>query len=318
VLQDIGPRIVIVEEAAEVFEAHIVSSLSKSCEHLILIGDHNQLKPNPTVYELARTYKLDISLFERLINNKVNTVMLNSQHRMRPEISFLMKNFYTETINDHESVFSFANVDGINKNIYFINHEFLENTTNDIRNPISEDGHSKTNLHEALFLVKFCDYIVKQNQFVQSEITILSMYLGQLMLIRSELRKMKLDSVKVSTVDNYQGEENKIIMLSLVRSNNKDSIGFLKINNRICVALSRAKSGLYCIGNFKLIAKNSAVWSNIVKDAKKREIFGDGILLTCGRHKENDIHAKISKDFDQRPEGGCSLPCKYLFFVLFQ
>jgi hypothetical protein len=38
ILKDIGPRIVIVEEAAEVFEAHIVSALSKKCEHLILIG----------------------------------------------------------------------------------------------------------------------------------------------------------------------------------------------------------------------------------------------------------------------------------------
>ena len=66
-LKDIGPRIVIVEEAAEVFEAHIVSSLSKTCEHLILIGDHVQLRPNPAVFTLAKQYKLDVSLFERLI-----------------------------------------------------------------------------------------------------------------------------------------------------------------------------------------------------------------------------------------------------------
>ncbi len=71
VLKDIGPRIVIVEEAAEVFEAHIVSALSKNCEHLILIGDHVQLRPSPSVYKLAKTFKLDVSLFERLINNKI-------------------------------------------------------------------------------------------------------------------------------------------------------------------------------------------------------------------------------------------------------
>lgn len=44
VIKDIKPRIVIVEEAAEVFEAHIVSALSKETEHLILIGDHVQLR----------------------------------------------------------------------------------------------------------------------------------------------------------------------------------------------------------------------------------------------------------------------------------
>jgi superfamily I DNA and/or RNA helicase len=38
--KNINFPIVIVEEAAEVFEAHIVTSLSKDTKHLILIGDH--------------------------------------------------------------------------------------------------------------------------------------------------------------------------------------------------------------------------------------------------------------------------------------
>lgn len=37
------PRIVIVEEAAEVLEAHTIATLSKACQHLILIGDHQQV-----------------------------------------------------------------------------------------------------------------------------------------------------------------------------------------------------------------------------------------------------------------------------------
>jgi superfamily I DNA and/or RNA helicase len=52
-----------------------------------------------------------------------------------------------------------------------------------------------------------------------------------------------MDEVKVSTVDGYQGEENDIIILSFVRSNADNRIGFLKTNNRACVALSRAR---YC------------------------------------------------------------------------
>lgn len=62
--------------------------------------------------------------------------------------------------------------------------------------------------------------------------------------------------VRISTVDNYQGEENDIILLSLVRSNNFDQIGFLKTSNRICVALSRARNGLYIFGN-KTCLKNA-------------------------------------------------------------
>ena len=48
-------------------------------------------------------------------------------------------------------------------------------------------------------------------------------------------------SIRVVNVDNYQGEENDIIILSLVRSNPENQIGYLKISNRVCVALSRAR-----------------------------------------------------------------------------
>lgn len=43
-LQEVRPRLVIVEEAAEVLEAHTITTLSEACEHLILIGDHQQVK----------------------------------------------------------------------------------------------------------------------------------------------------------------------------------------------------------------------------------------------------------------------------------
>jgi hypothetical protein len=49
----------------------------------------------------------------------------------------------------------------------------------------------------------------------------------------------------VTVVDNYQGEENDIVLLSLVRSNEDGKIGFLSIENRVCVALSRAKFNRY-------------------------------------------------------------------------
>jgi superfamily I DNA and/or RNA helicase len=59
-----------------------------------------------------------------------------------------------------------------------------------------------------------------------------------------------LDKVKVTVVDNFQGEENDIILISLVRSNSEAKTGFLKIENRVCVALSRAKMGFYIIGKY--------------------------------------------------------------------
>lgn len=60
-------EVIVVEEAAEVLEAHLVAVLTRATRHLILIGDHMQLRPGTAVYDLARNYNLDVSLFERLV-----------------------------------------------------------------------------------------------------------------------------------------------------------------------------------------------------------------------------------------------------------
>jgi len=53
--------------------------LSPKCEHLILIGDHVQLRPSPSVYKLGQEYHMDVSLFERLVKNDFSNVRLNIQ-----------------------------------------------------------------------------------------------------------------------------------------------------------------------------------------------------------------------------------------------
>lgn len=55
VLQQLKPRLVIVEEAAEVLEAHTITTLSRNCQHLILIGDHQQVQP---AYSTCQSYSL--------------------------------------------------------------------------------------------------------------------------------------------------------------------------------------------------------------------------------------------------------------------
>ena len=76
--------------------------------------------------------------------------------------------------------------------------------------------------------------------------------------------------------DNYQGEENDIIILSLVRSNAEKSIGFLKTENRICVALSRARCGFFIIGNMTLLAEASGMWKKIGKSLVENNEIGKG------------------------------------------
>ena len=69
ILQQISSKIMVVEEAAEILESHIFTSLNPDIQQLVLIGDHQQLRPSLNAFELAEYYNLDLSMFERLINN---------------------------------------------------------------------------------------------------------------------------------------------------------------------------------------------------------------------------------------------------------
>lgn len=102
----------VVEEAAEVLEAHIVTALCKECDHLILIGDHMQLRPSPAVYELSKKFNLEISLFERMIDNQLEFHQLKQQHRMRPCISSLLVPHIYKQLLDHPSVEKYENIKG--------------------------------------------------------------------------------------------------------------------------------------------------------------------------------------------------------------
>ena len=312
ILKEIRPRIVIVEEAAEVLEAHIIASLTPGCQHLILIGDHQQLRPTPAVYDLAKRYKLDVSLFERMVNVGIQCETLNVQHRMRPEISALMKHIYDD-LENHESVEKYEDIKGMKKNMFFINHNYMEDSCN--------QSHSHVNEHEAKFLVALCRHLMQQG-YKADQITLLTTYTGQMYAIRDCLQEedvikeplependSSVGCVRVTTVDNFQGEENDIILLSLVRSNKDEKVGFIKIVNRACVALSRARKGFYCIGNFGLLSKHSDIWKKIVTDLKASSSIGNVLPVVCQIHND-EISVKTAEDFNTKvPMGGCQRPC---------
>lgn len=126
-LQLLKTPIVMVEEAAEILESHIVSAVTTHTQQLILIGDHKQLRPSTSVYKIAKEYKMDISLFERMVNNGINSTRLTIQHRMRPEISRLVRSTTYPDLEDSESVHRYPSVKGMMNNLYFIDHNHLEN-----------------------------------------------------------------------------------------------------------------------------------------------------------------------------------------------
>ena len=303
VLHMVKPRIVIVEEAAEVLESHIVSALNAGTQHLILIGDHKQLKPKPNEYNLSKKYNLDVSLFERLIRNNFPHATLNIQHRMRPEIANLVRPHIYTSLVDHESVLKYGDVRGVKNNLFFIQHE--HNETHD------ENILSHSNPHEAAYLAALCKYFLQQG-YQPEQITILVTYTGQLLLLRSMMPRKVFEGVLVRTVDNYQGEENDLVLLSLVRSNNDGNVGFLREDNRICVALSRAKVGFYCIGNFNMLREKSTLWEAILKDMEAKQLVSDRLQVCCNNHPSTAFTAKMPTDFTKSaPDGGCLEDCQF-------
>ncbi|XP_008482375.1 NFX1-type zinc finger-containing protein 1 [Diaphorina citri] len=299
-LAALKPKIVVVEEAAEVLEAHIVTALTNHCEHLILIGDHQQLRPNPTVYELAKRYNLEISLFERMIKNKLTFSTLGVQHRMRPEICDLITPVIYPNLQNHISVYEYEQVKGITKNLFFVAHEVPEES--------DEMGQSYKNPHEGDFVLRLARYLLFQG-YSPDQVTILTTYSGQMVYLKMQKKKMpEIGQVRISTVDNYQGEECQIILLSLVRSNMEHKIGFLATPNRVCVALSRAKQGFYLIGNMTGLEKSSQIWPEIRKQLEMHQAIGSKLELQCQVHNNITYVCKKS-DFLSVTEGGCSKMC---------
>ena len=299
-LSEIDAKIVIIEEAAEVLEAHTVSSLNRNTQHLILIGDHKQLRPKTTDHTLGRDYNLDVSLFERLIRNGLPHVTLHVQHRMRPEISALVSSFiYNNELIDAPSTKTFPPVAGVMHNVFFVDH----------CEPETSDDHlcSKANDFEAQFLARFCKYLLQQEAYSPTQITVITPYTGQMFNLRDKFEKLKMVDIKIIPIDSYQGEENDIILLSLVRS---EQPGFVTRENRICVAMSRARHGLYVIGNFsQLFERTSKLWKSLINCMKQREQFANYLPVVCHRHTNKLTKVYRPEDFDFVSHGGCSLPC---------
>jgi len=138
-------------------------------------------------------------------------------------------------------------------------------------------------------IVALISHLVHQETYEKNNIAVLTSYLRQLQKIKQRLRSsfeividdrdlqnlkilslkddsskitteseinmqktILLNALKVATVDNFQREEAKVIVISLIRSNKKRKCEFLKTLNRINVLLSRARHDMYIIDNAQI------------------------------------------------------------------
>lgn len=188
-----APGIILLEEAGEVLESHVISALSKSTKQLVMIGDHLQLRPKVNNYnfqmEKGDGYDLNVSLFERLIHAGYPHTTLLKQHRMCPEISTLVRQLMYPELQDDEKTQNRPPPRGLQDRVMFIQHDQPEaefGRISDLRD--GETNQSKRNIFEVELVLRIVKYLGQQG-YGTDRLVILTPYLGQLHLLRDELSK---------------------------------------------------------------------------------------------------------------------------------
>ena len=110
--------------------------------------------------------------------------------------------------------------------------------------------------------------IIKAGSCSAEDIGIVTAYNAQRELL---VRMVNNKQITVGTVDNFQGQERKLIVVSLVRSNSRYAAGFLTEPRRLNVALTRAKRGLICIGNSHYWEKTNAHFQDFIRHCKQEK-----------------------------------------------
>jgi len=307
-IASLEPKIVLIEEAAETLEAPIIAACVESIEQLILVGDHKQLRPQCHFKALENPpFNLNISLFERLVLNGVEFSCLSRQRRMIPQARRLLRPIYGNAIEDHPDVLSRVNrplIPGMGTSpVWFLSHNWIEQR---------DDQRSYLNNLEAEMIVYFIRYLIV-NGTNPEQITVLTFYHGQRRKLIALLKSLGVwtqmleQGLKIATVDSYQGEENDIIILSLARNNYAGNIGFLGVDNRTCVALSRARRGLYVFGNADLLRNGSATWSQVITILEHAQSIGPALPVCCQKHRHITLLDQPADFLNNH--GGCDERC---------
>ena len=138
--------------------------------------------------ERGNGYNLNVSLFERLATKGFPHETLQMQHRMRPEISALIRELTYPELVDAPSTTSRPDTRGLRDNIIFINHDRQEDE--DTRLSDRRDLGSKTskrNTHEAQMVLRIVRYLA-QNGYGSEKLVVLTPYLGQLYNLQDVLK----------------------------------------------------------------------------------------------------------------------------------
>jgi predicted DNA helicase len=273
ILKDMSFDVVVIDEGSQATEPSCLVALLKG-QKLVMSGDHLQLPPT-ILSEEARPI-LSKTLFERMMERyPEHSAFLNVQYRMNEKImAFSNWKFYQGRLIAHPSVAQRTlsrlgiSLKGNPRWRTAVDPElplvFMDTVLCTEKGEKQYPGStSYYNPLEARIVQEIVGDFLKLG-VPEEWIGVITPYDDQVNLIRRNL-----PGVRVSTVDGFQGREKEIILLSLVRSNPKGEVGFLKDTRRLNVALTRACSKLVVIGDSATVSREE-VYQEFI-DLVKRE-----------------------------------------------
>ena len=259
--------VVFIDEAAQAMEPSTLIPLIKA-KQAIFAGDHKQLPPTILSNEDA----LKVSMFERLsllYPNAMHT--LEIQYRMNEKINkFASCEFYECKVKTYEKIKNITIKDlNIQDKEEFGGYEAILffDTKGKFLEKVKKDSPSKYNPLEAEFVVKIVNSLLSANA-KEEYIGIITPYKDH----EEYIKKILQTNIEVKSVDGFQGREKEIIILSLVRANEKEEIGFLSDIRRLNVAITRAKRKLIIIGDANTLKANKTYF-NLIEYVKKAGIY---------------------------------------------
>lgn len=241
-----------VDEAAQAIEAACWIAISRA-DRVILAGDHCQLPPTIKCIEAARG-GLGRTLLEKVVLHKPETVsLLKIQYRMHEDIMrFPSRWFYHDELEAAPEV-KYRGILDFDTPVSWIDTSEL-----DLQEKAVAEGTGRLNTGEAELLVRELKNYMERigiRRILEEHIDfgVISPYRAQVHYLRHLLKKEPFFRpcrrlITVHTVDGFQGQERDVIMISLVRANEKGQIGFLRDLRRMNVAITRARMKLLILG----------------------------------------------------------------------
>ena len=268
-LQDLQHKFdfVIIDEACQSVEPSTLIPFQYGAKHVVLVGDPCQLAPT-TFARNSSSSLYSRSLFERLLHGGSEKIMLEIQYRMVKEIREFPSNyFYQSRLRDAENNRSKV----APKWIYGLHLLFINLLSS--KETRAKYETSIWNRNEAEFIKAFYGSLTEFHG-KGLNIGVITPYRKQVHFIRellSEFPHWKKD-IEVNTVDGFQGREKDLIIFSTVRSGN--SLGFLSDFRRMNVGITRAKFGLWVLGNSNCLRTNPD-WKHLLNHCENHNSFLD-------------------------------------------